>query len=585
MGQHLTRRSCKSALSAALIAATAAICVACGSSPPSNPAGNPAATTAIPRGGNLIVSVRNEPRSFNRLTARETTSDLVSNLTQAKLVRINKVTQEVEPSLAESWTRSEDGRRYMLKLRSGVVFSDGQPFTSADVVFTFKAVYDERTASSLADSLQANGKRLRVTAIDPNTVEIAFADPFAAGVRLLDNLPILPRHKLEAALEAGKFGEAWSLSTPPSEIVGLGPFVLSAYVPGQRLVFDRNPHYFRKAPDGSALPYLDRLTIEIIPDQSAELLRLEAGQIDMTHSEILPEAYAPLKRAADAGRIRLVDLGVGLDANSLWFNLKPGAFAGDPRVAWLQRDELRQAISLAVDRQLMADTVYLGAAAPVFGPITPANKTWYWTGLPKTPHDIEAAKRKLAAIGLTDRNGDGALEDARNRPAQFTLLTRTGRPDLERGAAVIRDELKKIGVVVDVVTLEAGALVDRFVNTKKYDAVYYSPIASDTDPALNPDFWFSFGSAHLWNMSQKVPATDWERRIDELMAKQIASPDESERKKLFDEVQQVFVEHEPVVYFAAPRVYVAVSSRVANLTPAISRPQTLWEPDTLAVNK
>ena len=233
----------------------------------------------------------------------------------------------------------------------------------------------------------------------------------------------------------------------------------------------------------------------------------------------------------------------------------------------------------------MADTVYLGAAAPVFGPITPANKKWYWTGVPKTPHDPEAAKRKLAAIGLADRNGDGLLEDARSGAAQFTLLTRTGRPDLERGAAVIRDEMKKIGVVVNVVTLEAGALADRFVNTGKYDAVYYSPIATDTDPALNPDFWFSFGSAHLWNMLEKTPATEWERRIDELMAKQISSPDESERKKLFDEVQQVFAEHEPVVYFVAPRVYVAVSSRVTNLTPAISRPQTVWETDTLAVNK
>ena len=82
-------------------------------------------------------------------------------------------------------------------------------------------------------------------------MEIVFAEPFAAGVRLLDNLPILPRHKLEAALDAGQLGNAWNVSTPPSEIVGLGPFVLSAYVPGQRLVFDRNPRYFRKAPEDS----------------------------------------------------------------------------------------------------------------------------------------------------------------------------------------------------------------------------------------------------------------------------------------------------------------------------------------------
>lgn len=577
------------ALSVALIAATAAMGAACGSprtsttSTPGNPAQS--AGAGIPRGGNLLVSVRNEPRSFNRLASRDSTTELLTNLTQAKLVRINRVTEDVEPWLAESWTRSDDGRRYTLKLRPGVVFSDGEPFTSADVVFTFKAVYDEKTGSNLADSLQANGKKLQVTAIDPSTVEIAFAEPFAAGVRLLDNLPILPRHKLEAALEAGRMGGAWNLSTPPSDIVGLGPFVLSAYIPGQRLVFDRNPRYFRKAPDGSALPYLDRMTVEIVPEQSAELLRLETGQIDTAATEILPEAYAPLKRAADAGRIKLVDLGVGLDANSLWFNLKPGAFAGDPRAAWLQRDELRQAISLAVDRQLIADTVYLGAAAPIYGPVTPANKKWYWAGIPKTPHDPEMAKQKLAAIGLTDRNGDGLLEDARNRPAQFTLLTRTGRPDLERACAVIRDEMKKIGVVVNVVTLEGGALIDRFANTGKYEAVYYSPIATDTDPALNPDFWFSFGSAHLWNMSEKAPATDWERRIDGLMAKQIATADESERKRLFDEVQRVFVEHEPVVYFVAPRVYVAVSSRVTNVMPAISRPQTLWEPDTIAVNQ
>ena len=569
-----------------LLVAAAVTCASCGTSPAGGPAENAGAPArGISRGGNLVVSIRAEPRSFNRLSARDSATDLLTNLTQAKLVRINKVTQEVEPSLAESWTRSDDGRRYTLKLRPGVVFSDGQPFTSADVVFSFKAVYDEKTGSNLADSLTANGKRLQVTAIDPQTVELVFAEPFAAGVRLLNNLPILPRHKLEAALDAGQLGNAWSLSSPPSDIVGLGPFVLSDYAPGQQLEFDRNPRYFRKEPDGSLLPYLDRLTIQIVSDQNAEMLRLEAGQTDVTETQIAPEAYAPLKRAADAGRVKLLDLGVGLDANSLWFNLKPAAFAGDPRAAWLQRDELRQAISLAVDRKLFADTVYLGAAVPVFGPITPANKQWFWSGLPETPHDPQAAKQKLAAIGLTDRNGDGMLEDARNRPARFTLLTQKGRPDLERACAVIRDEMKKIGVVVDVVAIDFSALIDRFANTGKYEAVYFSAYATDTDPALNPDFWFSFGSAHLWNMAQKTPATDWERRIDELMAKQIASPDDNERKRLFNEVQQVFAEHAPVVYFAAPRVYVAVSSRVTNLMPAISRPQTLWAPDTIAVSR
>ncbi len=535
-------------------------------------------------GGDLVVSVRTEPRTFNRLAARDTSTDLVSILTQAKLVRINRVTQEVEPWLAESWTRSDAGLRYTIKLRPNVTFSDGHPFTADDVVFSFEAVYDEKTGSALADSLQMGGRKLRVTAADPSTVVVAFPAPFAPGLRILDNLPIVPRHKLEAALKAGTFASAWGLSTPPADIVGLGPFVLSEYAPGQRLVFTRNTHYWRTDASGTPLPYLDRVTADIIPDESAEILSLESGRIDMTFSSVAPESYALVKRAADAGRVKLMDLGVAYDADSFWFNLKPGAFAADARAPWLQRDELRLAISMAVDRQLFADTVFLGAGVPVYGPETPSNKKWYAADAPRAPHDPARARVLLGSVGLSDRNGDGAIEDAGNRPARFTLLTQKGRPSLERGAAVIRDELKKVGLVVDVVSLEAGALIQRILSAT-YDSVYFDPGTTDTDPAINPDFWFSSGSAHLWNMMQKAPATEWEKRIDELMARQIASPDEAERKRLFDEVQRIFAEHLPVIYFVAPRVYVAASARVTNLMPAVSRPQLLWAADTIAVKQ
>jgi peptide/nickel transport system substrate-binding protein len=534
------------------------------------------------RGGELIVSIRTEPRSFNRHAARDTSTDLVSKLTHATLVRINQATQAVEPWLAEGWTAADGGTRVTMTLKRGLVFSDGQPFTADDVVFAFQAVYDERTGSRLADSLKAGGKKLQVVALDPHTVAITFPAPYAPGVRLLASLPILPRHRLRAALDAGGFAKAWALDTPPSDLVGLGPFVLREYVPGQRLVFERNAHYFGRAADGTALPYLDRLVLDVIPDQSAELLRLESGQLDMMTSEISPDAYAPLKRAADEGRVKLLDLGVSHNADGLWLNLKPGAFAGDARGAWLQRDELRRAISMAVNRKVFADTVFLGAGVPVFGAETPANKKWYWAGIPETPHDPAGAVRVLASIGLSDRNGDGALEDGRNQPARFTLLTQQGRPNLERAAAVIRDELKKIGVTVDVVTLEGAAVIDRFLNAR-YDAVYFNADKTDLDPGTNPDFWFSSGSAHPWNLEQKTPATGWERRIDELMAQQIASPDENERKRLYDEVQKIFAEHLPIVYFVAPRIYAAHSARVINLTPTEARPQLLWRPDLVAV--
>ena len=569
VGQLLTRHTRSLAFFVAIVALGLSAAAGCRSNTSSEAAATRVNNHDVPRGGELLVSVRSEPRSFNRHAARDTTTNLFTNLTQAKLIRVNQATQIVEPQLAESWTTSDDGRRVTMALRKGVLFSDGQPFTADDVLFAFASAYDEKSGSLIADSIEIGGKKLQVAATDPHTVVITFPVPFAPGIRILDILPILPRHKLDGALKAGAFTKAWGLDTPPAEIVGLGPFVVREYVPGQRVVFARNPHYFGKAPDGGALPYLDRLVVEIVPDQSAELLRLESGQLDMMTSEIAPEAYAPLKRAADQGRVKL-------------FNLRPGAPGQDGRAAWLQRDELRHAISMAVDRKLFADTVFFGAGVPVYGPETPANKIWYWPGLPQTPNDPAGAKQLLASIGLADRNGDGLLEDAQNRPARFTLLTQKGRGNLERGAAVIRDELKKIGVTVDVVALDGTAVIDQILSAR-YEAIYFNADKSDLDPATNPDFWFSSGTSHMWNLQEKAPVTPWERRIDELMVRQIATTDMAERKALYNEVQKIFSEHDPIVYFVAPRIYVAHAARVTNLTPAEFRPQLLWRPETVAV--
>jgi peptide/nickel transport system substrate-binding protein len=533
----------------------------------------------VRRGGQLVVSARTEPRTFNRLLSREATTDFVASLMQSRLVRINQVTDEVEPWLAESWTRSDSGLVYTLKLRPGVAFSDGHPMTADDVVFSLAAAY---AVPFSADSLEIDGKKLAMAAVDPLTVTLTMPVRYAPGLRILNNLWVLPRHRLEAALNGGTLEKAWTLATPPADIAGLGPFVLTQYSAGQRLVFARNPRYWRQDGTGIQLPYLDQLVLEIVPEENTQLLRLTSGASDSTISEVPAEAYATVKRVADEGKLKLYDLGVGLDPDALWLNLTPGAFKGDPRAAWIQRDELRRAISMAVDRQLFADTVFLGAGLPVFGPLTPANKKWYSPDAAHAPHDPAAARALLQSIGLRDADGDGQFEDAAGSPARFTVVTQKGRPSLERGVSVIRDELKKVGIAVDVVALEGGAVIEKIMSGK-YDAVYFHPYVSDTDPAGSPDFWLSSGSLHFWNIGQKTPATEWEKRIDGLMIRQMQSLDEAERKRLFDEVQKIFAEHQPAIYFVAPRVFAAASTRTINVTPAVQRPQLLWSPDSVAV--
>jgi peptide/nickel transport system substrate-binding protein len=539
--------------------------------------------TANTTGGALVATIRSSPATFNRLVGQERALDLLGRLTYGQLIRINRSTWEVEPWLAESWSSSPDHLRYTIKLRPNVTFSDGHPFTSDDVVFSFAAVYDEKTASPLADAMMVRGRRLAVEAPDPQTVVITFPSPFGPGLRILNDLWIVPRHKLGAAVASGTFAKAWGLGTPLSDIVGLGPFTLTGFEPGQRLVFSRNPRYWRKDAAGHPLPYLDRITMDVVTEQDAETLRLQSGQSDLIATEIRTSDYTPLKRLADAGRINLLDLGDGYDADWLWINLKPGAFPkDDSRAAWIQRDELRHAISMAVDRQTIVNTVYLGAAAPVFGPIAPANVKWYAADVPHPAHDPARARQLLASIGLTDRNGGGLLEDARSQPAHITLITQKGRSDRERAVAVIRNELRKVGIQVDVATLDFLEVVKR-IYSGNYEAIYLGAPATDVDPASNMDFWISSGAQHFWNPSQKKPATEWEARIDELMARQVASADEGERKRIFADVQRIFAEHEPALYFAAPHVFVATSSRVRNLTPSRIAPQVLWAADTIQV--
>lgn len=534
------------------------------------------------RGGVLTSSLRSEPRTFNRWVDRNFPPELISQLTQSKLIRINRSTQEIEPALAQSWIASPDNQTFTLTLREAD-WSDGTPFTSADVLFTFKAVYDPKVNSVLASALLVGGQPLAVTAPDAHTVVIKYPGPFGPGIAMLDNLSIAPKHKLAAALTAGTFAQAWGVATPVNELVSLGPFVLSRYEPGQRLVFDRNPHYWKKDASGAALPNLDQLILEVVPDQNAELVRLQAGQIDMLQQQVRPEDIATLRPMADQGKVKLLELGVGTDPDLFFFNLRPERWAKDPRGSWMARKEFRQAISHAVDREAFANTVFLGAGVPIWGPITPGNQKWFSPNVPRYGFSVDKAKALLAGLGLANRDADEWLEDEKGTEARFTLLTYRGNSSLERGSAVLREDLRPLGIAVDVVALEQGALTERMVKGD-FEAIAFFFSSSNLDPAMNPDFWLSSGSAHIWNIGQASPATEWEKQVDGLMQKVMSGTDQAERKQFFDQVQKIFAENLPVIYFVAPRMYMGVSSRVGSMSPTILRPQLLWSADTLTIS-
>lgn len=535
-------------------------------SPPAQEGPRPVPSNIVqagpPRGGLIAGLSRFPPVSFNRYVADGDVHEAIALLTQEKLVRINGSTDQIEPRLAESWTRSDDNLTYTITLRPGLLWSDGNAFTAADVVFSLRAVYDRQSPSSLGSLLRVHGKPLSVRAIDPSTVELTFPAPFAPGLRLLDPLPILPRHKLEQALNDGTFRAAWGPKPAPADIVGMGPFVFSEYRPAQRrdhqgdavgvLMFSRNPRYWRKAPDGAPRPYLDRVQLAFFPEHADLINWLSAGDADFD----VGSRYS------------------GLAADALWFNLS----AVRTTKPWLADESFRHAISATIDRR---EYCQITGCAPVAGPVTSVNASWFNPDLPSGRHDPQLARTMLAQLGLQDRNHDGILDDAAGRPARFTLLLRDSAVMADESTFLWRS-LKGVGIDVTIVELDEDALRGRW-RTGDYEAIIDRIDMRDTDPAMNLDFWLSSGSRHLWNPNQAKPATDWEGRIDELMLKHAATFDRVDRVQLFAEVQRIFAEHLPAIYLGAPKLDLATPPRLLNATRSVIRPNLLRNADSVAV--
>ena len=237
---------------------------------------------------------------------------------------------------------------------------------------------------------------------------------------------------------------------------------------------------------------------------------------------------------------------------------------------------------MAVDRQALVNSVFLGEAVPIAGPITPGHGEWYAADAVRPVFDRDAARSALASAGLTDRNNDGMVDDATGKTARFSILTSKGSTVRERSAAVIQEQLRQIGLQADVVPMEIRSMIDAW-SKGEYDAIYFSMESDSFDPGRNGDFWSSSGAFHVWNPGQAKPATTWEGQIDELMTRQATSMDSAERRRLLNDAERVLAEHMPALYFAAPKVILATSARVRGVTPSVLAPYILWNADVLSV--
>jgi peptide/nickel transport system substrate-binding protein len=534
-------------------------------------------------GGRLVVSLRAEPKTLNPVTFSDTPSKLVIWRMMADLIHINRYTQQAEPALARSWTVSPNGLLYTLKLRRGLRFSDGLPLTADDVVFSFQVYLDEAVHAPQRDLLIVAGKPILVKKVDAETIQFELAAPYGPGLRLFDGFAILPRHILEGPYRAGKLEQSWSPSSPPTEIAGAGPFKLKEYIPGQRLVLEKNPFYWKADEKGTRLPYLNELDFLFIPNEDSQVLRFQSGDIDLI-SRVSAMNFSLLQSKVSTAGYLLQDAGPSLEWTFLFFNMNDLSKKNLPQIAdkqkWFSNIGFRQAISLAVDREGIVRLVYQGRATPIWSPVTPGNKQWYDQQLKRPARSLDQSRQLLRSAGFS-WNSDGALLDSSNRPVEFSIIVSSTNAERSKISTIIQDDLRQLGMHVTVVPLESRAVLSRVLDSGDYEACVLGLASGDADPNADSNVWLSDGGTHLWNLHRTTPATPWEGEIDTLMRNQLIVRTFAERKKAFDRVQELLAENQPLTFLVSPHILIGVKKDLGNFNPAVLDPVDLWNVEEL----
>jgi peptide/nickel transport system substrate-binding protein len=516
-------------------------------------------TLVAQTGGELRFCLRSEPKTFNPLQVNDEASETVRYLTGGVLVRVNRITQKTRPELATEWRVSNGGKRILFTLREGLRYSDGTPFSADDVAYTMQQLMDPALHSSTGDAFRSGEGAVTTRVISPTAVEIIFPAPVANLVNLFDTVAIV------------------SSKSPLKEMAVLGPFYVAEHKSGSYIVLKRNPYYWKKDPGGRQLPYIDSVRLDIEQNRDMEALRFERGEIHLINT-VSPAIYDKLA-GDNAALVR--DAGTSTDTEQLWFNQVPTAPIPAYKRAWFTSTAFRRAVSEAINRDDLARVVYHGHAHAAISFLPPSNLFWFNSSLKPHSYDPDNALRRLRQDGF--RLDNGTLRDKSGNVVEFSIATNAGNRPREGMAAMIQQDLKKIGIKVNVVTLDFNSLLERMTQTYNYEACLLGNVNADLDPSSLRTAWQSSGDEHQWNPKQKSPATAWEAEIDQLLRAESSSTDQHARKQCWDKVQKIAWEQEPFIYLVNRDALVAISPSVKNAQPSAFRPQAYWNIEELAL--
>jgi len=478
-------------------------------------------------GGTVVIGLFSEFDNFNELVSTDGYATAVmENMLYVPLLRWNEDI-EIAPALAESWRFSDDRKVVTMQLRDDILWHDGVPTTSDDVVFSFRRFADPALAYSDQGSLRYLEK---VEAAGPYEVRFVFTRSYADQLAHLRKV-IMPKHLLEdvpsAEMESASFNRA---------PVGNGPFRFVRWKREQQVVFEANPDF----PDGR--PHLDRVVFRIIPDQTALETALRTGEVDMLE------------------RLRFQSV-AAFDRDPA-FQVQQYAQRGYQYIGWNTRNPLfadadvRRAMTLAIDRQAIVDALAFGEGKVTAHPVMSRSPV-YDTSVEPYPYAPAEASRILAGKGWVDTDGDGVL-DKDGRPFAFKLLTNMGNQMREDTLVMVQDQLSRIGVSVTPEVREWSVFLDD-IKGKRFDACH---LGWETDFIFDPyDILHSDAIEGKYNMTSFSDA-----RVDSLMDAATIAPTPEAARPLWREMLGVLHRDQPYTILYELEYAVGARQRVRGVT-------------------